>query len=100
MPATAEARSEPPSTVGAVSTAPTSLPSLNPKLLHVLVAEDDPVNSKIVEKRLTKLGHTVVLTGNGEDCARTFESESKSFDVVLMDIQVSPSTWPFALSLS
>lgn len=100
MPAAAEERSQPPSTVGAASTAPTSLPSVNPKLLHVLVAEDDPVNSKIVEKRLTKLGHTVVLAGNGEDCARTFEQDSKSFDVVLMDIQVSPSIWCFAQSLN
>lgn len=89
MPATAEEPSEAPSTAGPASTAPTSVPSMNPRLLHVLVAEDDPVNSKIVEKRLTKLGHTVVLTGNGEACAERFESDSKAFDVVLMDIQVS-----------
>lgn len=88
MSVTAEEPSDAPSTAGPASTAPTSVPSVNSRLLHVLVAEDDPVNSKIVEKRLTKLGHTVVLTGNGEACAGKFESDSKVFDVVLMDIQV------------
>lgn len=88
IPTTAEEPSEPPSTAGPASTAPTSVLSMNPKFLHVLVAEDDPVNSKIVQKRLTKIGHTVVLTGNGEACAETFESDSKAFDIVLMDIQV------------
>jgi CheY-like chemotaxis protein len=46
------------------------------------------VNSKIIHKRLTKLGHTVVLTGNGEACANAFTSASRNFDVVLMDIQM------------
>jgi nitrogen-specific signal transduction histidine kinase len=57
------------------------------ELLRVLVAEDDPVNSKIVSKRLTKLGHTVHLTSNGEACATAFGSAAEPFDVVLMDIQ-------------
>jgi signal transduction histidine kinase len=70
------------------STVPTSVPPTTPPLLHVLVAEDDPVNSKIIHKRLTKLGHTVVLTGNGEACANAFTSASQDFDVVLMDIQM------------
>lgn len=78
-----------PSTVAPPSTAPTSVAAANPPLLlNVLVAEDDPINSKIVEKRLTKLGHTVKLTGNGEACVNAFSTESKAFDVVLMDIQV------------
>ena len=81
--------SEPPSTADAASTTPTSVHPANPRLLQVLVAEDDPINSKIVEKRLTKLGHTVKLTGNGEACASAFAIASKGFDIVLMDIQVS-----------
>lgn len=81
--------SEPPSTADAASTTHTSVHPANPHLLQVLVAEDDPINSKIVEKRLTKLGHTVKLTGNGEACASAFAIASKAFDIVLMDIQVS-----------
>lgn len=70
------------------STVPTAVTPSTTPLLHVLVAEDDPINSKIIHKRLTKLGHTVVLTGNGEACANAFTSASRNFDVVLMDIQM------------
>jgi PleD family two-component response regulator len=56
--------------------------------LHVLVAEDDPVNSKIVQKRLQRAGHTVHLTGNGEECAIAYRNSPQAFDAILMDIQV------------
>lgn len=58
--------------------------------LHVLVAEDDPVNSKIVQKRLQRAGHTVHLTGNGEECAMVYRNNPQAFDAILMDIQVCP----------
>jgi light-regulated signal transduction histidine kinase (bacteriophytochrome) len=61
---------------------------LSTKNLRVLVAEDDPVNSRIVQKRLEKLGHSVHLTVNGEECASAFGDQPKDFDVVLMDMQV------------
>ncbi|EAW20629.1 putative sensor histidine kinase/response regulator [Aspergillus fischeri NRRL 181] len=69
---------------------PSSAPAPNaePTTLRVLVAEDDPVNSKIVEKRLSKSGHAVILTGNGEECAAAFRRDSAKVDVVLMDIQM------------
>ena len=57
--------------------------------LSILVAEDDPINRKVVQKRLEKLGHSVYLTVNGEDCANAFRDRAKFFDAVLMDIQVS-----------
>ncbi|KAJ5823815.1 CheY-like superfamily [Penicillium robsamsonii] len=73
----------------ASSAVPTTEPSTTDyDGLDVLVAEDDPINSKIIHKRLTKLGHTVKLTGNGEACVIAFSSATKSFDVVLMDIQM------------
>lgn len=65
------------------------MPSRISSGLHVLVAEDDPINSKILQKRLEKLGHTVHLTVNGEECAIAHREDSSSFDAVLMDIQVS-----------
>ncbi|KAF3925453.1 Bacteriophytochrome [Orbilia brochopaga] len=55
---------------------------------HVLVAEDDLVNSKIIQKRLEKLGHKVTLTVNGEQCAALFAERGGDFDAVLMDIQM------------
>lgn len=56
--------------------------------LSVLVAEDDPINSKIIRKRLEKQGHNVHLTVNGEECSSAFGEKPTAFDVVLMDIQV------------
>lgn len=57
--------------------------------LQVLVAEDDPINSKIIKKRLEKVGHDVFLTVNGEECANAYGDKPSSYDVVLMDMQVS-----------
>lgn len=56
--------------------------------LQVLVAEDDPINMKILRKRLEKAGHTVHHTVNGEDCAQAYKGSDGKFDVVLMDMQV------------
>jgi light-regulated signal transduction histidine kinase (bacteriophytochrome) len=67
------------------------LPS--PDNMRVLVAEDDPVNSKIVKKRLEKLGHVVHLTVNGEDCAAAYAEHPNKYDVVLMDMQVKNSCY-------
>ncbi|EDN98653.1 hypothetical protein SS1G_13512 [Sclerotinia sclerotiorum 1980 UF-70] len=75
---------------------------LNTEHLKVLIAEDDPVNSRIINKRLTKGGHEVYHTINGEECASAYgdnvTNSSKStatsssadtrFDVVLMDMQM------------
>ncbi|KAJ8107590.1 hypothetical protein OPT61_g8762 [Boeremia exigua] len=62
---------------------------LTPDRMRVLVAEDDPVNSRIVKKRLEKMQHSVYLTVNGEECASAFGEGPKDFDVILMDMQVS-----------
>ncbi|KAJ5773728.1 hypothetical protein N7457_008624 [Penicillium paradoxum] len=81
--------SQAPSTEAPPSTSPTTVPpTTDYELLRVLVAEDDPINSKIIHKRLTKLGHIVKLTSNGEECATAFVSATNSFDMVLMDLQM------------
>ncbi|KAF4631152.1 hypothetical protein G7Y89_g6985 [Cudoniella acicularis] len=56
--------------------------------LQILVAEDDPINSKIIQKRLKKSGHEVHHTVNGEDCASAYGEKPAFFDVVLMDMQM------------
>ena len=61
---------------------------MNASYLDVLVAEDDPINSKIVKKRLEKLGHVIHLTVNGEECSSKYSERPDGFDVVLMDMQV------------
>jgi light-regulated signal transduction histidine kinase (bacteriophytochrome)/DNA-binding NarL/FixJ family response regulator len=54
----------------------------------VLVAEDDPINSKIMKKRLEKLGHSAYMTVNGEECSSAYGAQSASFDAILMDLQM------------
>ncbi|CAI6332201.1 unnamed protein product [Periconia digitata] len=69
-------------------TRPPEVELLSSANMRVLVAEDDPVNSRIIKKRLEKAGHTVHLTVNGEECAGAFGDHPKDFDVVLMDMQM------------
>lgn len=57
--------------------------------LQVLIAEDDPINMKIMRKRLERAGHEVSHAVNGEDCATVYRGKSSAFDVILMDMQVS-----------
>ncbi|KAK3309460.1 uncharacterized protein B0T15DRAFT_3749 [Chaetomium strumarium] len=78
---------------GELSPPPAPAPAPEPEKLtsdrmRVLVAEDDPVNSRILKKRLEKMQHTVDLTVNGEECASAFGERPKDFDVVLMDMQM------------
>ena len=60
-----------------------------PRHLRVLIAEDDPINMKIIKKRLEKTGHKVNHAVNGEDCASMYKEEHSHIDVILMDMQVS-----------
>jgi signal transduction histidine kinase/CheY-like chemotaxis protein len=54
--------------------------------LHILLAEDDPVNCMVATNILRKMGHRVQVAGNGlEALQKVLEHD---FDVVLMDIQM------------
>jgi hypothetical protein len=64
--------------------------TLDTEQLQILVAEDDPINSRIIRKRLEKSGHKVHGTTNGEECVAAYQEKPTLFDVVLMDMQVSP----------
>lgn len=61
---------------------------LNRKRLHVLVAEDDPVNRAILKKRLEMDGHEVTLTKDGSEAVETFGASWRDCDIILMDLQV------------
>ncbi|KAM0272530.1 hypothetical protein ACHAQH_008690 [Verticillium albo-atrum] len=65
-----------------------SIPNLDNTRLQILIAEDDPINMRILRKRLEKAGHVVHHAVNGEDCAMFYRERSKTFDVVLMDMQM------------
>lgn len=56
--------------------------------LAVLIAEDNPINSRLLTRRLVKLGHDVHLALDGQECHDHFAAQPQQVDVILMDIQV------------
>jgi hypothetical protein len=57
--------------------------------LSVLIAEDNPVNARVLTRRLQKLGHEVGLALDGQQCHDYFALNPHAVDVILMDLQVS-----------
>jgi signal transduction histidine kinase/CheY-like chemotaxis protein len=54
--------------------------------LHILLAEDNPVNQKLAVRLIEKRGHSVVAVNNGREAVERVEREH--FDLVLMDISM------------
>ncbi|MBK5291315.1 MAG: response regulator [Acidobacteriia bacterium] len=54
--------------------------------LHILLAEDNPVNRLLAVRVLEKRGHTVAVAVNGRDALE--KCRLGSFDLVLMDVQM------------
>jgi len=54
--------------------------------LSFLVAEDNPVNQKLIARLLEKRGHSVMLAQNGQEALELLER--RRFDVVLMDVMM------------
>ena len=57
------------------------------RTLHVLVAEDSPVNRTLVTTLLKRRGHTVTAVENGRKAVAAIQSGAR-FDLVLMDLQM------------
>jgi PAS domain S-box-containing protein len=56
------------------------------RLLHVLLAEDNPINQQLVVRMLVNRGHTVEVVSTGAEALAAIEQQA--FDVVLMDVQM------------
>ncbi len=57
--------------------------------LHILLAEDNPVNRELAVRLLEKGGHTAVAAGNGKEAVGLLEDPAgQEFDLVLMDVQM------------
>ena len=63
-----------------------TLPSEAARLLRVLIAEDHPVNQKVVTEILRERGHDFSIANNGVEAVQMLEHDT--FDAVLMDIQM------------
>ena len=62
---------------------PTTPSSIEPLGLHILVAEDNPVNQMVATKLLSKLGCTTKVANNGAEAIERLQTEK--FDLILMD---------------
>ena len=56
------------------------------KTLNILVVEDKPVNQKVIQLMLNKIGHTVIIANNGIQALAIYPT--KKFDLILMDVQM------------
>jgi CheY-like chemotaxis protein len=54
--------------------------------LNILLADDNPVNRKLMTFLLGKHGHSVALAGNGREVLDT--AAAQRFDLILMDVQM------------
>ncbi|MEM7530689.1 MAG: response regulator [Chloroflexota bacterium] len=77
-----------PSAHTSVHTSKSSFVSINGRTepLHILVAEDNSVNQKIVKKMLEKKSYQVELANNGQEAVEYWSK--KAYDVILMDVQM------------
>lgn len=56
--------------------------------IRVLVAEDNPVNFKLICRILERLGASVVAVCDGVDAVHEFQASPDKFDIILMDCQM------------
>ena len=56
-------------------------------LLRILVAEDNPVNQKVVEMMLRKLGLSAQIVNNGREAVVAVQQNE--FDLIFLDVQMA-----------
>jgi len=56
--------------------------------IRVLIAEDNPINARLLTRRLQKVGHGVELSTDGQECHDQFTKDPAGVDVILMDLQM------------
>jgi CheY-like chemotaxis protein len=56
------------------------------RALRILVAEDNPVNQRLLVRMLEKRGHAVALVSNGREAVEALSSQK--FDIALLDVQM------------
>lgn len=71
---------------GVTGPTPTVYPTASGRGLRILVAEDNKVNQRLVERLLSRYGHSVVLVEDGEQAVAAVRNTS--FDLILMDVEM------------
>jgi CheY-like chemotaxis protein len=94
-PAETSARTAAPASTPAPKPAPAPAPTaavaetprpLGANALKILLAEDQPVNQKLMCAVMERLGHHLTIANNGVEAVRAVRNER--FDLILMDIQM------------
>jgi signal transduction histidine kinase/DNA-binding response OmpR family regulator len=76
-------------TVSSLKTMPAVAHSAKPiayRELHILLAEDNPVNQKVAALLLERQGHTVVVAEDGRQAVDLWQNGN--YDLILMDVQM------------
>lgn len=60
--------------------------SVGCRKLRILLAEDNPINQKVVARILEKSGHILTIAQNGQEALSMFQA--RSFDLIFMDVQM------------
>jgi signal transduction histidine kinase/ligand-binding sensor domain-containing protein/CheY-like chemotaxis protein len=56
--------------------------------LHILLAEDNAINRKLMQRMLTQAGYRLTMVENGHDALETYTASPDSFHLILMDVQM------------
>ncbi|RDW95280.1 hypothetical protein BP5796_01043 [Coleophoma crateriformis] len=64
--------------------------------LRILVAEDNPISLRLLNRKLTRRGHEVELSCDGQECHDYYVSNPDGVDVILMDLQMPLVDGPLA----
>lgn len=65
--------------------------------LRVLVAEDNPVNQRVMRGLLEHAGHEVVMASNGEEALSLLESNASQYSLAIMDMHMPVMSGPDAV---
>ena len=68
--------------------------------LHILLAEDNPINQKVATRQLQRHGHKVTIVNDGKLALEAVQENHDVYDLVLMDVQVQFSTRSSIMCLS
>jgi CheY-like chemotaxis protein len=60
--------------------------------LHILLAEDNPINVKLATRLLEMAGYQVTVAYNGKEAVQMIKKNPKKFNLIFMDVQMPQMT--------
>ena len=70
--------------------------------MHILIAEDNAINVKVLTKLLTREGHTVAVANNGKEALDLYRADPAKYQLIMMDLHMRTKraqkrTWAWEL---